>query len=62
MSSVNNLDIPESADYMGTVEITGDASYIMTDVSGNVTHGTISNAVEEIGGTRIQCLDFSENE
>jgi len=62
MSSVSNLDIPESAEYMGTVEITGDATYIMTDVSGNVTHGTISNFIEEIGGTRIQCLDFSVNE
>ena len=62
MSSVNNLSIPESADYMGTVEITADAAYTMTDNSGNVTHGTISNAVEEIGGTRLQCLDFSSNE
>ncbi|MBP5578883.1 MAG: hypothetical protein J6X56_05305 [Ruminococcus sp.] len=62
MSSVNNLDIPESAEYMGTVEITGDAEYIMTDTSGNVTHGTISNFIAEIGGSSIQCLDFSLNE
>ncbi|WP_028516288.1 hypothetical protein [Ruminococcus flavefaciens] len=62
MSSINDLDVPESAGYMGTVEITADATYIMTDNSGNVSHGTISNATEEIGGTSIQCLDFSVNE
>uniref|UniRef100_UPI0013DA9052 hypothetical protein n=1 Tax=Ruminococcus flavefaciens TaxID=1265 RepID=UPI0013DA9052 len=61
-SSINDLDIPESANNMGTVEITADATYIMTDNSGNVSHGTISNATEEIGGTSIQCLDFSVNE
>ncbi|WP_028514693.1 hypothetical protein [Ruminococcus flavefaciens] len=62
MSNINDLDVPESAGYMGTVEITADATYIMTDNSGNVSHGTISNATEEIGGTSIQCLDFSVNE
>ncbi|WP_303789785.1 hypothetical protein [Ruminococcus flavefaciens] len=62
MSSINNLQIPESADYMGTVEITSDAAYTMTDNSGNVTHGTIRNFVEEIGGSKVQCLDFSNNE
>ena len=51
MSNINDLDVPESAGYMGTVEITADATYIMTDNSGNVSHGTISNATEEIGGT-----------
>ena len=62
MSSINNLDIPESADYMGTAVINADATYTYTDISGNVAHGTISNATEEIGGTSIQCLDFSKNE
>jgi hypothetical protein len=62
MSSVNDLDIPESAGYMGTAVINDDATYIYTDISGNVSHGTISNAAEEIGGTSIQCLDFSGNE
>ena len=62
MSSINNLDIPESAVYMGTAEINSDGTYTYTDISGNVTHGTISNATEEIGGTELQCLDFSGNE
>ena len=62
MSNINDLDIPESANNMGTAVINADATYTYTDVSGNVTHGTISNATEEIGGTSIQCLDFSVNE
>ena len=62
MSNINDLDIPESANNMGTAVINADATYTYTDVSGNVSHGTISNATEEIGGTSIQCLDFSVNE
>ena len=58
-SSIQNLDIPESAVTKGIVEINSDATYKYTDNNGNVSTGTITEHNEVIGGSEITGISFS---
>ena len=59
VSSINNLDAADTVENKAIVEIRSDASYTYTDISGNVSTGTITKAIEEIGGSKLLRLDFS---
>ncbi len=60
-SSANNLNLANTIETKGIVQINEDATYTYTDNNGNVSTGTIKKVIEEIGGSRLIRLDFSGN-